>query len=95
VNFMPAEEAMFGSGVWEEALRRAPPGLVLVVPKDVSEYGRGQFGEGYAQSLAAWVRSEYAPSTALRVENVPFEIVILAPRAAQDTGDAGAPSAIP
>jgi hypothetical protein len=78
INFMPPEEILFGDEAWTEAFRRSPPDVVLVIPKDTSEYGRGAFGQGYGRALAAWVGSEYRPVGAIRREGVPFEVRILA-----------------
>jgi hypothetical protein len=80
VNFMPPEEILFGDDGWVEAFRRAPPDVILIVPKDTSEYGRGSFGSGYGRALAAWVASEYVPEGAIRVDGLTFEIVILVRR---------------
>jgi hypothetical protein len=87
VNFMPPEEIIFGDDRWVEALRRAPPDIILIVPKDTSEYGRGSFGEGYGRSLAAWVASEYVREGAIRVDGIAFEIVILVRREPPSPGD--------
>ncbi|TFG88280.1 MAG: hypothetical protein E4H17_02600 [Gemmatimonadales bacterium] len=78
INFMPPEEILFGDSAWTEAFQTSPPDVVLVVPKDTSEYGRGAFGEGYGRGLAAWVASSYLPVATIRREGVPFEIWILA-----------------
>ena len=77
INFMPPEEILFGDDAWTDAFRRSPPDMILIVPKDTSEYGRGAFGVGYGRSLAAWVASEYVPSGAIRIDGIPFEIVML------------------
>jgi hypothetical protein len=80
LNFLPPEEILFGDAAWVEAFRDAPPDVILIVPKDTSEYGRGAFGVGYARGLAEWVASEYEPVSAIRLPDIAFEIVILARR---------------
>ena len=77
INFMPPEEILFGDAAWTEAFQRAPPDVILIVPKDTSEYGRGPFGTGYATSLAAWVAAGYTPREAIRFEGIAFEILTL------------------
>ena len=78
INFMPPEEILFGDEAWTEALRSSPPDVILMIPKDTSEYGRGAFGEGYGRALAAWVDSDYRPVGVIRRAGVPFEVRILA-----------------
>jgi hypothetical protein len=77
LNFMPPEAILFGDDAWTAAFRRAPPDVILRVPKDTSEYGRGPFGAGYGRALAAWVAAAYVADGVLRVADVPFEIEIL------------------
>jgi hypothetical protein len=77
VNFMPPEEILFGDDAWAAAFDDAPPDLVLSVPKDVSEYGRGPFGVGYGVALGGWIGGRYGLSEIVRVDGVPFEIGVL------------------
>jgi hypothetical protein len=77
VNFMPPEELLFGDAAWTDAFRSSPPEMIVIVPKDTSEYGRGPFGVGYGRSLAAWVASEYTLGGVIRFDGIPYEIRIL------------------
>jgi len=79
VNFMPPEELLFGAEAWAEAFEASPPDLILSVPKDVAEYGRGAFGVGYGLPLTEWLAPRYRLEEVLRVEGIPFEIGVLRP----------------
>ncbi len=80
VNFMPPEEILFGGAAWAAAFRAAPPDAIVIVPKDTSEFGRGPFGFGYGQELAAWIRETYVPEASLGVEGYTFEVRVLVRR---------------
>ncbi|MEQ1857323.1 MAG: glycosyltransferase family 39 protein [Longimicrobiales bacterium] len=82
VTFMPPEEIMFGSEVWTERFRASPPELVLIVPRDLSEYGQPPFGSGFARSLAAWIRSEFVTAGTLHPPGAPYGAEILVRRPA-------------
>ncbi len=95
VNFMPPEEILFGDSHWTEAFRHAPPQVILLVPKNTSEYGRGSFGGGYARTLASWVAGHYALERVIRVKGVPFDIRILRRRGARSDSLPATPPAHP
>lgn len=59
VNFMPPEIMLFGEEHILDALRSAPPDIVLLVHKDTSEYGARWFGRDYAPALGDWLRTSY------------------------------------
>jgi hypothetical protein len=80
VNFMPPEEVVFGDEAWVRAFDASPPDVVVIVPKDTSEYGLGAFGVGYGTGLAAWVEANYAPRSKVRVGGLGFAITLLVPR---------------
>jgi hypothetical protein len=80
LNFMPPEALLFGDAAWKGAFEANPPDLIVIVPKDVSEYGMGQFGSGYGRELAAWVSAGYERSAVLRLEGVGYEVAVLSPR---------------
>ena len=61
IVLMPPEIAMFGEAKILESYRKDPPDFVLLLQCDTAEYGIGPFGEGYAQRIAAWLRTEYRP----------------------------------
>ncbi len=80
VNFMPPEEVVFGDAAWTQAFEASPPDVVVIVPKDTSEYGRGPFGVGYGTALAAWVEANYAPRSKVRVADLGFAVTLLVRR---------------
>jgi hypothetical protein len=61
VNLMPPELVAFGESEVLRSLRAAPPELVLLVRRDVSEYGYPSFGTDpeYGQAIMTWVRAHY------------------------------------
>jgi 4-amino-4-deoxy-L-arabinose transferase-like glycosyltransferase len=59
VNFMPIELLAFGEERILQALQAAPPDVVLLVDKDVSEYGLRSFGSDYGAALVDWVHVRY------------------------------------
>jgi hypothetical protein len=59
INFMPPELIHFGEGRMLDALQARPPQVVLLVHKDPTEYGTGQFGHGFGRRLLAWVLGNY------------------------------------
>jgi hypothetical protein len=61
LNFMPPEILHYGDERIAREMASSPPDLVLVVHKDLSEYGVGQFGDGYGTALMVWVRDGYEP----------------------------------
>jgi hypothetical protein len=60
---MPPEVLMYSEDVILDSYQRQPPDYVLLINRDTSEYGVGQFGHGYAQNLWAWLWQEYRPVT--------------------------------
>jgi hypothetical protein len=61
VDFLPPELAMFGETAMLESLRERPPRFILLVNRNVTEYGVERFGKGYAESIMAWIQAEYEP----------------------------------
>ena len=80
VTFMPPEEIMFGDDLWTDRFRASPPDLVLILPRDASEYGLPPFGSGFGRSLAAWIRSEYVATGDLLPLGAPYGAEILVRR---------------
>lgn len=78
INFMPPEAILFGEDAWLDTFRATPPDLILTVPKDTSEYGRGAFGVGYGEGLMSWVERAYRPVRTIQRPPIPFEIEIRA-----------------
>ncbi len=77
INFMPPEEVLFGDGAWAAAFTEEPPDVVVMVPKDTSEFGRGPFALGYGRALGAFIGERYTLRSVVRVEGIPFEIHVL------------------
>ncbi|WP_243338087.1 glycosyltransferase family 39 protein [Anaeromyxobacter soli] len=63
LTYLPDAIAAFGEAAMLEALRHAPPDLVLVVSRDASEHGARTFGIDYAGDTLQWLRQNYAPLT--------------------------------
>ena len=61
INLMPPELLAFGEDEVLRSLRASPPGIVLLVQKDTSEYGYPPFGsdERYGRRVMAWVAEHY------------------------------------
>jgi hypothetical protein len=59
VNFMPVELATFGEERMLQAFRTTPPDVVLLVHKDVAEYGLRYFGADYGRALGEWIGTHY------------------------------------
>lgn len=63
IVLMPPEVLMYSEGLVLSAYRHRPPDFILLIDRDISEYGVGQFGHGYARDLWAWLWQEYEPVT--------------------------------
>jgi hypothetical protein len=59
VNFMPPEFIIFGEDAMLRAFEADPPDMIVVIPKNTSEYGMGMFGRGYGEALLGWTRGSY------------------------------------
>jgi hypothetical protein len=61
VAVVPTDLTMFGEDEYLRLLEAAPPELIVLVEREVVEYGLGRFGEDprYAARIMAWVRREY------------------------------------
>jgi hypothetical protein len=59
IAFMPIELDTFSEERMVQAFRAAPPDVVLLVHKDVAEYGVEYFGADYGQVLGGWLRAHY------------------------------------
>ena len=61
INLMPPELLAFGEANVLRSLVDAPPELILLVRRDVSEYGYPPFGTDpkYGQAIAIWIRGHY------------------------------------
>ena len=60
-SFVPPEMRRHGEARILEACQASPPDFVALVRKDMSEYGVGPFGHGYARRLYGWIEAHYAP----------------------------------
>jgi len=59
VNFMPPELIIFGEDRILNSLHKAPPDCVILVDKDISEYGFHFFSKIYGIKLFSWVQENY------------------------------------
>jgi hypothetical protein len=58
-TLLPPELIMFGEDSIVEAYEHQPPDVVAVVKRTTREYGFTAFGEGYAEDLDGWIRTNY------------------------------------
>lgn len=70
LSFLPPELQMFGEGAMLAALEAHPPDFIVWAPRDLSEYGYTDFGQGYAERLANWKDAHYAPLSPTRDDGV-------------------------
>ncbi len=79
INLMPPEVRMVG-----EALAAGRPDYIVLLPRDMAEYGVGNFGcPEYGEQIMNWVRQHYRPVRTIAVPDTSgddFVIEILAPR---------------
>jgi hypothetical protein len=61
INFMPPEMVIFGEGKMIGAFRAHPPDFILLLDRDVDEYGFKAFGQDYAPELYRWIIGKYSP----------------------------------
>ena len=59
-NYMPPELVMFGEQAIVDAFAREPPDWIVMTGRGATEYGFEYLGRGYGESLAEWVRENYA-----------------------------------
>src|SRR5688500_20225225 len=61
ITLMPPEHGVFGRDKSLGELRAAPPRFVMLVHKDVSEYGHAPFGTEarYGKPTYTWIRARY------------------------------------
>ncbi|MEI8345543.1 MAG: hypothetical protein WCG06_05670, partial [Candidatus Omnitrophota bacterium] len=65
ITFVPAELTMFGEDKMAEACDKARPDCVVLVSRDMSEYGYAGFGNDYAMKLFAWLKTNYGQVAAI------------------------------
>jgi hypothetical protein len=63
ITWMPPELYFFGEAKMLAALQVEPPDWVLLLPRDLEEYGVSPFGAGYADSIARWIDARYVAVT--------------------------------
>ncbi|MGH7177555.1 MAG: hypothetical protein ACREJC_09265 [Tepidisphaeraceae bacterium] len=63
LNFTPPELIMYGEDRMLDALERNPPDWIALIDTGTAIYGT--FGRDYGQSLRAWVRRHYQPSSTI------------------------------
>ena len=59
INFMPPEMIMFGESNIVQALAQSPPDVVVFLKRRTIEYGFETIGDGYGESLMAWLAERY------------------------------------
>ena len=58
-TLLPPELLMFGEDTIVATYQEQPPDVVMVIKRTTQEYGFTAFGEGYAEELDRWIRSNY------------------------------------
>lgn len=62
IYYTPAEMLIFGEETVVESLRQSPPDYVMLVDREMSEFGYGAFGsDGYGDRILSWVSEHYEP----------------------------------
>jgi hypothetical protein len=88
VNVMPPEVCMVGETRIVEALAADRPDYVVLVSKDMTEYGVGSFGcPEYGERIMDWVRQHYHPVRTITASGTlgdPLVIEILTPHTRPD-----------
>jgi hypothetical protein len=71
VEFLPFEFTTFGGQAILSEFQAHPPDYIVLVDRDVTEYGAVHFGvEGYGAEILHWIRQEYA--LVVRMGPAPF-----------------------
>ena len=63
---------IFGEDRILASFQKHPPDLVLLVPRDVTEFGPAAFGRGYSEHLYNWIISNYR--LVWHLESPPFQL---------------------
>ncbi|MCA9249306.1 MAG: hypothetical protein KDA42_19425 [Planctomycetales bacterium] len=59
-NAMPPELCMFGEANYVAALERTRPDFIVLIDKEMAEYGVGPFGgDDFGHEIMAWIRANY------------------------------------
>jgi 4-amino-4-deoxy-L-arabinose transferase-like glycosyltransferase len=90
VVLMPPELLMYSERVILDAYRHRPPDFILLIDRDTSEYGVGQFGRGYARDLWIWLWQEYQPVSGANgepAESEEFGMILLKRRTMRGCDD--------
>lgn len=66
VQILPPEVRLFGEDHILAAFRARPPDAIVWIEMDLSSFGTGQFGQGYARELGGWLESRYRPAARIR-----------------------------
>ena len=70
-TFLPPEFAMLGESRFLEGFRRAPPDWVVIVHRDVREFGVIGIGEDFGRDLMAWIANHYVAEAEIAIPDAP------------------------
>src|SRR5439155_22098088 len=59
VTFLPTDVLMYREDRMLDALNHHPPDMIVLIPRDTTDYGAKTFGRDYAQSLYGWINQHY------------------------------------
>ncbi len=89
-TFLPVDfSGAYNEDATVDMLARADPDYILLLPRDVSEYGKKGFGDDYGKAVFDWVRKHYRPVKSLRTR---MHQLIIFGRSTAATTTAAAPS---
>lgn len=74
LTFMPPGLVRAGEDAWSEALREQTPEMVVIVPRDTSEFGFGPFGVGYGVTLLGGINMRFGADREFRLDGVNYEV---------------------
>ena len=61
---LPVEMAMYGEANVLAQFRTGPPGYILLLDRNTSEFGKKGFGKDYGLDLQRWIDRNYHPISA-------------------------------
>lgn len=78
INFMPPEMAIFGEGNILKALKEQTPGFIILIDRDVREYGVAPFGTDsrYGKEIMEWVTMHYHAVWEMKKDEVGAKILM-------------------
>ncbi len=80
-TFLPIDfSGAYAEPAMIERLEAAAPDFIVLVPRNVEEYGKKAFGNDYAKPVLAWVQAHYRPVKQFRTRT--YQVLLLGRRGA-------------